>query len=382
MPSTLTDMEDGRQRHLAEVAESFTGAKDWLSIAVLLLDWSLYGLAVVAAVVASAIWVKLIAVVVAGTAISMLFILGHDAAHRSLVSNKKLNSVLARVVFLPCLHNYTLWVIQHNRLHHQATNVRGLNSYSPLSPEEFSRASFGRRILERVYRSPIGFGGYYLVERWWKDKFFPRARIEPKQRARAWADFSILSIWAILFIWALVQLSAWFGESDPLWAILWGFAAPFLAWNQLMGTTAFLQHTHPLVPWFRTHEEAQATRTQAELTVLVQYPAWYDILSHNIMQHQAHHVSPRIPWFRLKSAQRLLTPMLGSDVVVEQMGFGYLMKLVRHCQLYDYDSNKWVPFTGRLQSIKTTQLAGPRPGDFDCKDQLSLGSVEKSGSTL
>src|ERR1700730_4902936 len=103
-------MEDGRQKHLAEVAEGFTAAKDWVSVAALLFDWSLYGLAVVAGVVASAIWVKLIAVVVAGTAISMLFILGHDAAHRSLVSGKKLNSVLARLVFLPCLHNYTLWV--------------------------------------------------------------------------------------------------------------------------------------------------------------------------------------------------------------------------------------------------------------------------------
>jgi acyl-lipid omega-6 desaturase (Delta-12 desaturase) len=373
-------MEDGRQKHLAEVAEGFTAAKDWVSVAAMLFDWSLYGLAVVAGVVASAIWVKLIAVVVAGTAISMLFILGHDAAHRSLVSGKKLNSVLARLVFLPCLHNYTLWVIQHNRLHHQSSNVRGLNSYSPLSPEEFSRASFGRRILERVYRSPVGFGAYYLVERWWKDKFFPRARIEPKQRARAWADFFILSIWSILFIWALVQLSARFGGSGPLWAILWGFVAPFLVWNQLMGTTAFLQHTHPRVPWFRTYKEARATKSQAELTVLVQYPAWYDVLSHNIMQHQAHHVSARIPWFRLKSAQRRLTPMLGSDVVVEQMGFGYLMNLVRHCQLYDYDSNKWVPFTGRFQETKTTQLVGARSRDFGCKDQL--GSIDKSGSTL
>ena len=87
-----------------------------------------------------------------------------------------------------------------------------------------------------------------------------------------------------------------------------------------MGTTAFLQHTHPRVPWFRTYKQARATKSQAELTVLVQYPAWYDMLSHNIMQHQAHHVSARIPWFRLKSAQRRLTPMLGPDVVVEADG--------------------------------------------------------------
>src|SRR5438046_10571125 len=103
----------------------------------------------------------------------MLFILGHDASHRTLVANKALNAILARIVFLPCLHNYTLWVIQHNRLHHQSANVKGLNSYSPLSPDEFAAATVGRRLLERIYRSPAGFGFYYLVERWWADKFFP-----------------------------------------------------------------------------------------------------------------------------------------------------------------------------------------------------------------
>ena len=353
-------MDNRRQKQLTEVAKGFTAANDRISIAVLLFDWSLYGLAVVAAVVASAIWVKLIAVVVAGTAISMLFILGHDAAHRSLVSSKRLNPVLARLVFLPCLHNYTLWVIQHNRLHHQSSNVKGLNSYSPLSPEEFCRASFGRRVLERIYRWPLGFGAYYLVERWSKHKFFPRARIEPKQRARAWGDFSILSVWAIFLIWALLQLSARFGDADAAWTIFWGFVAPFLVWNQLMGTTAFLQHTHPRVPWFRTYREARSMKSQAELTVLVQYPAWYDMLSHNIMQHQAHHINPRIPWFRLKSAQRCLTPLLGSDAVVQEMGFGYLMTLVKHCQLYDYDSHEWVPFARGFQTIKTRQFITSR----------------------
>ncbi len=310
----------------------------------------------------------------------MLFVLGHDAAHRSLVSGKKLNAVLARLVFLPCLHNYTLWVIEHNRLHHQFNNVRGLNSYSPLSPEEFSRASRGRRILERAYRSPAGFGVYYLVERWWKHKFLPRAALTPKQRARGWLDFSILLIWGTVLIWVLTQIGGKFSDANSLWAIVWGFVAPFLVWNQLMGTTAFLQHTHPRVPWFRSREETGATTSQVELTVLVQYPAWYDVLSHNIMQHQAHHISARIPWFRLKAAQRNLTPLLGSDVVVERMGIGYLMKIARQCQLYDYDLNKWMPFTRRSPKATRSQFVGPRSGDFVCNDQLSLSNGEKSSS--
>lgn len=164
-------MANGRQSQLAEIADGFTGRSNWISSVALVVDWSLYIAAITTAVVVSAIWAKLLAAIIAGTAISMLFILGHDAAHRSLVTSKRLNAVLARLVFLPCLHNLTLWVIQHNRLHHQQTNVKGVNSYSPLSPEEFSGASISRRTMERVYRSPAGFGAYYLIERWWKDKF-------------------------------------------------------------------------------------------------------------------------------------------------------------------------------------------------------------------
>jgi acyl-lipid omega-6 desaturase (Delta-12 desaturase) len=365
---------DAQSRKLSAIAEKFTDSRDWLSVSVLIVDWLLYFAAITATVLVDSAWMKLCAAIAAGTAISMLFILGHDAAHRTLVSNKKLNAVLARIVFLPCLHNYTLWVIQHNRLHHQSTNVRGLNSYSPLSLSEFSQASIGRRALERIYRTPFGFGIYYLIKRWWADKFFPRMATPKARRVSAWIDFSILILWIFILVFTLLKIDAAFGDSGPIATILWGLILPFVIWNQLMGTTAFLQHTHPLVPWYLTQESARASRSQAELTVLVQYPAWYDVLSHNIMQHQAHHVSARIPWFRLKSAQRALTPMLGPDVVVERMGLRYIVKLVRQCQLYDYGSNKWVKFPRITLKRKSRDrdVAALGNQEFSRNDQLSF----------
>jgi omega-6 fatty acid desaturase (delta-12 desaturase) len=373
-------MVNSKQKRLSELAADFTVQRDWISIAALFADWSIYAAAVVAAVVVSPIWGKLIAALIAGTSISMLFVLGHDAAHRSLVTSKKWNGVLARLVFLPCMHNFTLWLIQHNRLHHQSTNVKGLNSYSPLSPEEYSKLSFGQRMLERFYRSPAGFGVYYLVERWWRDKFIPRAQTIPDAKARAWGDFAIILGWTSLFAWSLVQIDAMFGDSGPIWAIFWGLVLPFLIWNQLMGTTAFLQHTHPLVPWFRTRHAAREASSQVEVTVLVRYPAWYDVLSHNIMQHQAHHVSARIPWYRLKAAQCCLTPVLGSDVVVESMSIRYVLKLVRHCCLYDYESRQWVKYSRPAQRAKIGKVVSGKSRHFVRGDQLSLRQVDKSGN--
>src|ERR1700736_2681912 len=123
------NMNASLHKQAGDVTSNLLKSNDLLSIFAFLFDYTLYFVAVAVAIWASALWLKILAVVVAGTAISMLFILGHDAAHKSLVANRKLNKVLGRLTFLPCLHNYTLWILQHNRLHHQATNVKGLNSY-------------------------------------------------------------------------------------------------------------------------------------------------------------------------------------------------------------------------------------------------------------
>src|SRR5256885_7187957 len=102
-------MNPSLHRKAGDVTSNFVESNNWLSILVFLFDYTMYLVAVATAILADALWLKIIAAVVAGTAISMLFILGHDAAHQSLVANRKLNKVLGRLTFLPCLHNYTLW---------------------------------------------------------------------------------------------------------------------------------------------------------------------------------------------------------------------------------------------------------------------------------
>ncbi len=341
-------MSTSLHKQASDLTLSFVKPNDLLSVLAFLFDYTLYFGAVATAVSVDAIWLKILASVVAGTAISMLFILGHDAAHKSLVADRKLNKLLGRLTFLPCLHNYTLWVLQHNRLHHQATNVKGLNSYSPFSFEEFKSLSRGRKELERMFRSPFGFGLYYLQQRWWKDKFFPRNAVPRGLKKWAWIDFTLLCVWVLGFLISVVAISHHeAGWTSILAAIFWGVLLPFFIWNQLMGTTAFLQHTHPQVPWFRTVEEARGACSQEELTILVRYPSWYDLLSHNIMQHQAHHVNPRIPWSRLKSAQAKILTLGGSNLVVESFGLRYLARLSQSCQVYDYANKSWLTFEGK-----------------------------------
>jgi len=360
-------MDIGREALVRKELSRFAESRTAGSLAAFAFDLALYAAGVAVAVLASDVWVKALGVIVAGTATSTLFVLGHDAAHRSLVAGNRLNAVLGRIAFLPCLHNHTLWIIQHNWLHHQSTNVRGINSFSPLSPAEFARLSPWRRGLERYYRSVAGFGAYYLVERWWRDKFFPRAATPAAKRGAAWLDFGLLVLWLALLSAGLVALDAHAGRSPPApaAAIAWGFALPFLVWNALMGMTAFLQHTNPRLPWFLTPADARASKSQAELAVYVRYPRWYDLLSHNIMQHPAHHVNPRIPWFRLAAAQRTIDALLGADAVTERMGPRYVLGLTRTCQLYDYERQQWLDFAGGATAAAERGPQSPQPARAD-----------------
>ncbi|HEY5208631.1 MAG TPA: fatty acid desaturase [Stellaceae bacterium] len=280
-----------------------------------------------------------LAAIVAGAAIPSLFVIGHDSAHGAYMAGARANAMIARVAFLPSLHNYSLWVAVHNRQHHRHPNVKGANSWSPLSPAEFHALSPGRRLVERLYRSPLGFAPYYLVERWWRDKFFPRADVPGVARGAAGRDFAL----PCLYLAALTALLFWAGG---ITAIMLGVVVPFLIWNMMMGATTYLQHTSRRAPWFASEAAWRGAARDEDVTVHLRVPRWYGLVSHHIMEHPAHHIQPRIPLYRLAAAQARLNELLGERALVEDFSPRYLLATMRACKLYDYDLGAWCDFAG------------------------------------
>jgi omega-6 fatty acid desaturase (delta-12 desaturase) len=326
----------------------FAGASDARGSLALAFDMALWMGLAAAAILADPWWLKVLLAFLAGSVISTLFVLGHDAAHFSLVKTHWLNAVLARLAFLPSLHNTTLWRIQHNRLHHHFPNVKGLNSWWPLSLEEFRALAPWRQRLERLYRSGFGAPFYYLVERWWKHKFFPRPGSKDEKQAQAWADFALLLAWLALWIAAALTVGR-LGGKTAVDAAAFGVFIPYFAWNVMMGLTVLLQHTHPRAPWFASAEEAQALG-QEHRTVHVRFPAWLGFFSHEIMEHPAHHLNPLIPSYRLRRAQSWLNERLGSSSISDPITLRFLVVVVRQCKLYDYERHQWLDFGGNVTS--------------------------------
>jgi omega-6 fatty acid desaturase (delta-12 desaturase) len=268
-----------------------------------------------------------------------------------------LNDIFGRVAFLPSMTAFSLWDVGHNVAHHGFNNLKGRDQvWAPFSKEEFDALPGYRRVLERIYRSGAGWGLYYFLELWWKKLYFATKRQIGASRAKYHWDSALVTVGMIGWI-ALVAVVA--ARTDQnFWLLLaLGVIVPFALWNVVMGFVVFVHHTHPAIAWFQARHEWQRYRAYLTATVHVRFPFGIDRLLHNIMEHNAHHLNPRIPMYSLRKAQRLLSERFDNQYQVYRMNWRSYRECVRSCKLYDYANHAWLDFKGQVTS--RVQLVGP-----------------------
>ncbi|MBX3504236.1 MAG: fatty acid desaturase [Parvibaculum sp.] len=283
-----------------------------------------------------------------GALIGLLFLIGHDSGHSAFVPGRTMNRWITRLVFLPCLHNRSQWEVVHNRTHHRYTNLRGFDYvWTPMSKEEYDSASRPKRMLERVYRGPLGPLIYYWIEFWIPKLVLPFT----KQMRAEWKSHLPDSLFVILFGGGLVAsigvLGSWLAPDRPLWLImLIGWFIPFAVWNYLMALSIFLQHNHPEVPWFEDRKEWNFYAGNIRGTAHVDLPFHFLPLFKWVMLHHAHHALPSIPGYKLTEAQAKLIEAYGDEVVRYPFTLANYRKVYRACKLFDYQRKQWTDFDG------------------------------------
>jgi acyl-lipid omega-6 desaturase (Delta-12 desaturase) len=297
--------------------------------------------ALVAIAVAAPLPVAIPAAGLAGLAIGLLFIIGHDACHQSLTPSRLLNRVIGRLAFLPSLHPFSLWDLGHNRTHHRFNNVRGKDYvWEPMSPADYRSAAVWKRLLYRLFHLPPGIFAYYGVEIWAKRMFFVLpSRLPDRRRAYVW---DLLSVWAFLPLqmWTIAKLGTAGGHS-PAHALVLGFLLPFLVWNALMSFVIFLHHIHPAVPWYESVAAWRAGNGRLAGTAHVEFPVVIQKLLLHIMEHNAHHHAPGVPLYNLVPLQRIVERQGG---VVWRWSPRAFLAVTRQCKLFDYEARAWRGF--------------------------------------
>ena len=329
--------------------------------AIFAIDVVAYVAFVYGAVTAEAIALKLTFGVLAGGMVALLAIVGHDSAHQSFLPNKFLNELIGTIAFLPALHAFSLWEHHHNRVHHRYTAQIGIdNAFSPMTVEQYCKASPWQRRYYRFQRSLVGQQFFYMTDVWWPDIFMPFGGKKALTRANL-TDLGIVYTFIPAAILAFGAMALAANPTLSLTAALanaavFGLLVPFLVWNVFISFVTIVQHTGPTVRWSMPTGQPSSVEESMAGTVHIRFPNVLDWVMHRVMQHQAHHIHVGVPMYRLKAAQDHVGTASGQRNV-QVWTPAYHLRLTRECKLYDTRRNSWCGFDAAEAGNVSNELA-------------------------
>ncbi len=241
-------------------------------------------------------WLGVLFTLPAAAFLVRLFMVQHDCGHGAFFRQKQLNDWVGRVIGVFTLTPYDHWRRQHALHHATAGNLdrRGHGDIETLTVEEYMALRPLRRLGYRLFRHPavmFGLGPAYV--------FLLRQRLPIGEMRDGWRPW--LSAMATnLAIAAGVVAIIWAGGVRPLLLV----QAPMTLVAGSIGVWLFyVQHQFEGVVWSR---EAGWSFAEAAVGGSSHYhlPGALGWFTANIGVHHVHHLSSRIPFYRLRQVLR------------------------------------------------------------------------------
>ncbi len=316
----------------------------WKGLAYFGRDVAMYAAIVAGLILVDNVLVTALLWVAAAVVVSGLFIVGHDAAHESLFSTKRLNSLIGHLAMLPSWHVYEGWVLGHNRLHHGYTVRQGFDFvWHPYTVEQWGQMSAFEKLRHRFEWSWAGAGAYYLREVWWHKMMVgapPGRWVKAIRRDR----FIILGwIVATSLVLGAVGAVRYGTVIGALWMILKVSVVPFLCFNFVIGSFVHVHHIQPSIRWWKKREWTKF-RGQMEGTTVLRAPKGLNFFIHWIMVHVPHHVDMRIPMYHLELATDAIKEAFPGVIHEDKLRFRDFVANTRVCKLYDFDEGHWLTY--------------------------------------
>ncbi len=239
-------------------------------------------------------WLTLLLSVFAAGFLVRIFIIFHDCGHGSFFKSAKLNKLVGIFTGFLVFTPYHKWHHDH-LIHHQTVgnlDKRGVGDVKTLTVEEYKQMPTIKRMLYRAYRHPVVLliiGPFVLFT-----VFF---RIPKKQRSIKEKTYTHLTTLALVI--AIALLSWWIGFSTYMLIQL-----PVLYIASVHGTWLFyVQHQYRDVKWVRD-DNWDYKRMALEGSSYFKLPLVLQWFTGNIGFHHIHHLSPRIPNYKLEKCYK------------------------------------------------------------------------------
>jgi omega-6 fatty acid desaturase (delta-12 desaturase) len=284
-----------------------------------------------------------------GFILTALFVLGHDAGHRSYSKKEWENDLVGHLCLSWTLWPFHIWRLSHDRHHKFTHHARKDNAWSPVNVTQFRSLS---RLERRVYgkirswgalQASILFQVYAIIDG------LAGKMAEGREQRKLLMSVAISAITGIFYIWACVALGGFYG-------VICGFIIPQIVFHFWLSTFTLLHHTAPdSVPLTDAHWDP--VRAQLDHSFHVEWPAWVDWLTHDISWHVPHHVCVGIPHYRLREAHKSLKEIAGDRVQERKFSWGYLRSVLDSCHLVRERENgmlEWVALEGKSMDFRET----------------------------
>tara|TARA_B100001939_G_scaffold329880_1_gene326505 strand:- start:6331 stop:7380 length:1050 start_codon:yes stop_codon:yes gene_type:complete len=240
-----------------------------------------------------AYYITLLMAVPTAAFIVRLFIIQHDCGHRSYFRSRRLNDLVGNLIGIITLTPHAYWRRAHNIHHATCGNLeqRGIGDVDVLTVAEYRTLSFWKRLAYRIYRAPaimLGIGPVYLFVIKYRLPL-DLIRRHPKLFISVMGtNFGIAGV--------LTALGVSFGFMNVMMV-----HAPVVFLSSAIGVWLFyIQHQFEQTYWkmegdWNFHEASVMASSYYDLP---QPLRWF---SGDIGIHHIHHLSCRIPNYRLRA---------------------------------------------------------------------------------
>lgn len=259
-----------------------------------------------------------------------IFIIFHDCGHGSFFKSKKWNDVVGFFTGIIAFTPYYAWRHSH-AVHHASSgdlDRRGVGDVWTLTYEEYQELPRLKKLAYRLYRNPFVIFGigptidFVVLQR------LPSVNASEKPRER-----NSVTITNLILLGIFLGMGFTIGFKEYILVQL-----PIIAFASSIGVWFFyVQHQYENVYWER-HDNWDYATAALHGSSYYELPKLLQWFSGNIGFHHIHHLSPRIPNYKLEECHKT-----NEIFQVEPLTLKTSLKSL-HIRLYDEDRHKMVGY--------------------------------------
>ncbi|MBO9130997.1 fatty acid desaturase [Bacillus sp. 165] len=232
-----------------------------------------------------------IAVIAAGFLVR-IFIIFHDCCHYSFFKNRRANKIFGTITGVLTLFPYNQWQHSHSVHHATSSNLdkRGTGDIWVLTVDEYVSSPLSVRIAYRLYRNPFVMFVLGPIYVFLITNRFNRKGARTAERMNTYLTNILLAAVTAILCWTI----GW----KPFLLI----QGPIFMISGSLGVWLFyVQHTFE-DSYFEEDADWDYVKAAVEGSSFYKLPKIFQWLTGNIGFHHVHHLSPRVPNYKLEEA--------------------------------------------------------------------------------